>query len=201
VINARYGPVLYALVGVVLVATAASALQRYARAEGEVAVLEEQRDDLLAAALTLHAERDALREVGDSIGLVTDSLNLLLLAAVVVDVAEGDSVRIVIVNRIPPEFRLDVEALDDRRLATIARLQQVHVNDSTTVSNLRAQLFAERLGADEIHANDSTQIVNLEKQVAAFRLVAQVSWVNRSVGALKWVGAGVALCAALCPSE
>ncbi len=199
VVGARYGPVLYVVVAMLLVGATTGALQRYAHASGEAAALRVQRDQLVSNTRSLHAERRQLRATGDSIGLVTDSLSRVLLAQVDVEVAQGDSVRIVVVNRIPPEFRLEVEALDNSRLAAIARLWRVHVNDSTTISRLRAQLLDERRNADEIVAGMELEIDNLDNQVAAFKRVARTSWVRRSVTAGKWAGVGVVMCYFLCP--
>lgn len=180
-----------AAVAAVLLAAAAAALAQYSEAVGEVRGLRVEAANLRSALRSVAAERDNLRSVGDSLGLVNDSLNAVVLASVRVQVQRADSVRVMVVQQVPPEFRRQVEDLDDRRLATIAALEAAVEREQQTVRSVRAQLLAERANSDEAAALAAQAIRNLELQVAAMQRAAQASFMKRSVSAGKWVALGL----------
>ena len=196
----RLGPVLYAVVCLALVATAAAALQRYAHAEGEAEAYRWQRDQLVEAARTYAAERDSLRAVGDTLGFGVDSVNAVLLASITADEVLADSIIIRVVQVVPPEIAAQILMVDSIHDVQIARALRVHVNDSTTISSLRAQLWEERDNHDELMANAAGQIEVLVKENDAWQRAAQVSWAKRSLSASKWVAGGVVLGHLLWPS-
>ena len=195
---------LTALVVLGLLGGLLSYAQRYAEAAGAVAELQRQGTELAANFIEVTAERDALRVVGDSIGLVNDSLTAAIRADVVESVELGNEARVILVERLPPEFVREVEELDDQRLASIAKLQLAATHDSATITALRAQILSERFNADEVVAADAAIIANLELQVQGYRLVAQQGWIAdlRSNSLYLGIGGvfGAVACNLLCPA-
>ena len=175
----------------------------YARAAGEVAALQTQREALTEVARELILERDSSRAAGDTIGTGAAAENAVLLRQV--EEADGPAaeIREVIVREADPEVAEQALRLDSIRMSQIALLQAVHVQDTATISRQRRQLFAERDLHDQSDSIAARTIRNLELQVSAFRRVAQGGWIADLKGNVELVmvagTVGALGCFLLCP--
>ncbi len=179
--------------------------QRYARASGEVAVLAQQRDQLVEAARANAADRDSVMAVTDTTG---DGAHAADSVRLVTAVAAGNRAATVverIVQVVPESVATMVRRADSLRVAQVDSVTAVAVARLATIGSLRVQLRDERLLWAHGDSIAGKEIANLELQVAAFQRVARTGWVSELAGNTRLIAiagtVGAGLCYLFCPDK